>query len=82
MGLTTRVGDWLESQSKDFRFVILIFTFVLVILVHGFLLRQLVGFYEGPDAFLLYYLEGVISLMCGGPLCWFVVAILSYLMDG
>ena len=81
-GLVTQVGDWLESQSKDFRLLVLMFTFVLVVFVHGFLLRQLFGFYEGLNAFGWFYLEFVVSLCFGGPICWFVVALLSYLMDG
>ena len=80
-GLATKVGNWLESQSKDFRLLVLIGTFVLVVFVHGFWLRQIVGFYEGLDLFGWFYLEFVVSLMFGGPLCWFVIALLSYFMD-
>lgn len=79
-GLASQVGNWLESQTKDFRLVVLIVTFVLVVFVHGFLLRQILV-YEGPDVFIFYYVEGVISLLLGGPLCWFVVALMSYFMD-
>lgn len=79
-GLAEKVGNWLESQTKDFRLVVLIVTFVLVIFVHGFLLRQILV-YEGLDAFMFYYAEGVISLLFGGPICWFVIALMSYLMD-
>lgn len=79
-GLSTTVGNWLEEQTKDVRLIILIFTFVLVVFVHGFLLRQ-IFVYEGVDAFMFYYAEGVISLLFGGPICWFVIALMSYLMD-
>lgn len=80
-GLTTQVGNWLENKSKDFRLLVLISTFVLVVFVHGFLLRQLFGFYEGPQAFGWLYLEFILSLVAGGPICWFVVALLSYWMN-
>jgi hypothetical protein len=79
-GLAETVGNWLDSESKDFRLVVLIVTSVLVVFVHGFLLRQ-IFVYEGPTAFMFYYAEGVISLLFGGPLCWFVVALMSYFMD-
>jgi hypothetical protein len=79
-GIATQVGNWLEEQTKDVRLIILISTFVLVVFVHGFLLRQMLV-YEGPEAFMFYYAEGVISLLFGGPLCWFVIALMSYFMD-
>ena len=79
-GLATQVGNWIEEQSKDVRLIILTLTFVLVVFVHGFLLRQ-IFVYEGPAAFMFYYTEFVLSLLFGGPICWFVVALMSYLMD-
>ena len=77
-GLAEQLGDWLESKPKNFRLRVVILTFFILIFVHGFLLRMILGYYTN---LMFYYVEGIISLLFGGPLFWFVIAYMSYKWD-